>query len=75
MDPLQPRLVVVKRRDDLPVAERPVGAAHSGVCRANDHPDHDESDRCAEERGERASEALHVSMIRGNSKACGRVKW
>ena len=31
VDPLDPRLVVVERRDQLPVAQRPVGAAHAGV--------------------------------------------
>ena len=29
MDPLKPRLVVVEWRDDLSVAEWPIGAAHS----------------------------------------------
>ena len=74
MDPLQPRLVVINWRDDLPVAEGPIWAAHAGVGGADNHPNHDESDRCTEERGERASKALHGSMIRGISKACGRVK-
>ena len=37
VDPLDPRLRVVERRDQLAVAQRPVGAAHPGVGRPHDH--------------------------------------
>ena len=42
VDPLDPGLRVVERRDDLPVAERPVGAAEPGIGGAHDDADRDQ---------------------------------
>ena len=50
MDPLDPCLGVVERREDLAVAERPVGAAEPGIGGAHDDPDRDQR-----ERGQRGS--------------------
>ena len=45
VDPLPPGLVVVQRRDDLAVAQGPVGAAHPGIRGAHDDAHGDEEDR------------------------------
>ena len=39
VDPLDPGLRVVERRQELAVAERPVGAAQAGIGRPHDHAD------------------------------------
>ena len=45
VDPLDPGVGVVERRDQLAMAQGPVGAAHPGVGHPHDHPDRDEQDR------------------------------
>ena len=50
MDPLDPRLRVVERRQELAVAERPVGAAEAGVRGTHDDADRDEDQRRDEGR-------------------------
>ena len=55
VDPLDPRLGVVERRDQLPVAQRPVGAAHAGIRRPDDHADRHEEARSSRPSRGRAS--------------------
>ena len=51
--PLDPGLGIVERRQQLAVAQRPVGAAETGVRGADDHADRDQQDRGPEgPRGE-----------------------
>ena len=45
VDPLDPGLVIVERRDQLAVAERPIRAAHAGIGRADDDADRHEHER------------------------------
>ena len=45
VDPLDPGLRVVQRREELAVAERPVRAAEPGVGGADDDADRDQQDR------------------------------
>ena len=59
MDPFDPGLRVVKRREQLAVTERPVGAAQAGIGGAHDDPDRDQPESGREgERGE-LLEAVH----------------
>ena len=53
MDPLDPGLRVVERRDELAVAERPVRAAQAGIGGADDDADRDQHESGREgQRGE-----------------------
>ena len=59
MDPLDPGLGVVEGRDQLAVAERPVGAAQPGIGGAHDDADRDQPESGREgQRGE-LLEAVH----------------
>ena len=63
VDPLDPGLRVAERRDELAVAERPVGAAQPGIGGAHDDPDRDQPESGREgERGE-LLEAVHEAAI------------
>ena len=63
MDPLDPGLRVAERRDQLAVAERPVGAAEPGIGGADDDADRDQPESGREgERGE-LLEAVHEALI------------
>ena len=59
MDPLDPGLRVVERREDLAVAERPIGAAEPRIGRADDDADRDEHERGQEGRAGELLEAGH----------------
>ena len=63
MDPLDPGLGVVERRQDLVVAERPVGAAEPGFGGAHDDADRDQRERGQEGRQGKALEAGHEVAI------------
>ena len=65
MDPLDPGVGVVERRDQLAMAQRPVGAAHPGVGHPHDHPDRDEQDR-RDDRGE-------GGLLEAGHGRCGRT--
>ena len=75
VDPLDPRLRVVERRQQLAVAERPVRAAETGVRRAHDDADRDEQDRGPErQRGELLEAGQRVSWGRvDGAERAGRI--
>ena len=63
VDPLDPGLGVAERRDELAVAQRPIGAAEPGIGGAHDDPDRDQPESGREgERGE-LLEAVHEAPI------------
>ena len=59
VDPLDPRLEVARRREDLAVAERPVRTAQSGFGCPDDHADRDQPE--GGRKGDRGEllEAVH----------------
>ena len=63
MDPFDPGLRVVERRDELAVAERPVGAAEPGIGGAHDDPDRDQPERGREGERSELLEAVHERVI------------
>ncbi len=82
VDPLDPRLVVVERRDQLPVAQRPVGAAHAGIRRPDDHADrHEEHGHHDRREGELLESGHGPPILRGGgfeplripSRACAAL--
>ena len=72
MDPLDPRLVVVERREQLAVAQRPVGAAQPGIRRPDDHADRHEQQGQSRRSPGRASGS--GSRPRPDSDAWRRVR-
>ena len=63
VDPFDPGLRVAERRDELAVAQRPVGAAEAGIGGADDDPDRDQPESGREgQRGE-LLEAVHEAPI------------
>ncbi len=76
MDPLDPRLGVIDRWEQLAVAERPVGAAEPGVRGAHDDADDDQQDRGPErERGKLLEAGQWVSWHAGRQCAPERGRW
>jgi hypothetical protein len=59
VDPLDPGLRVVCRRQELAVAERPVGTAKPRVRRAHDHPDRDQPEGGRQGQQRELLEAVH----------------
>ena len=76
VDPLDPRLRVVDRRQQLAVAERPVRAAETGIGGAHDDADDDQQDRGPErQRGELLEAGQRVSWHAGRRCAPERGRW
>ena len=69
VDPFDPGLGVVERRDDLAVAERPVGAAEAGIGGPDDDADRDQRERGHEGRQGKALEAGHEAAILSRADA------
>ena len=69
VDPLDPRLRVVKRREELAVAQRPVRAAQPGVGGAHDDADRDQ--RSVVPRVRPASRWKRVTGLRGGADGLG----
>ena len=76
VDPFDPRLRVVDRRQQLAVAERPVRAAETGIGGAHDDADDDQQDRGPErQRGELLEAGQWVSWHAGRRCAPERGRW
>ena len=75
MDPLDPRLRVVERRQELAVTERPVGAAETGVRGTHDDADRDEDQRRDEGRRRELLETGQASSWTARGRHGRRSRW